>query len=394
MKIRRKLVRAATFGAFLLSFSGAVFAAPLKENSADIQQVIDVPGMAIVINAGGSGCNKGRHEVWEPTQNGCSNIEWVKKTARVVSLTASPPTIVANNSATSTLLATLKDGDGYLVGPGIPTSWGTTRGSLSRTSTVTNSSGQTSVTLRGTAAGVGTVTAAAVNGSASTNVTLTADPSTSRVISLAAGAASAPSNWTAIGLYATVRDAYNNILPAGQAVLWAATLGTLNTGTSYTDESGVAYASIASGTPGESSVFAKTTVSDNATTGIDFTNPGPTITSINLTRSTYYENYDSEASLMSWSGTGFTGATTFRVTVVDANPAKQQHFIGPSSFTPNAGATSWWLNSYAQRKKAAKEAIPYPYSGTARVTLEACNGGACSTASTTFAVGFDNTGSN
>lgn len=281
MKIRRELVRAATCGAFLLSFSGAVFAAQLKENSADIQQVISVPDMAIVINAGGSGCNTGRHEVWDPTENGCSNTEWVKKTARVVSLTASPPTIVANNIATSTLLATLKDGDGYLVGPGIPTSWGATRGSLSRTSTVTNSSGQTSVTLRGTAAGVGTVTAAAVNGSASTNVTLTADPSTSRVVTLTPSPASVAADWTAAGLFATVRDAYNNILPAGQAVYWAATLGSLNTGLSYTDSDGVAVATIASGSAGDSTISARTAVSNNATTGMNFTesNPAPTILS-------------------------------------------------------------------------------------------------------------------
>lgn len=290
MKIRRELVRAATCGAFLLSFSGAVFAAQLKENSADIQQVISVPDMAIVINAGGSGCNTGRHEVWDPTENGCSNTEWVKKTARVVSLTASPPTIVANNIATSTLLATLKDGDGYLVGPGIPTSWGATRGSLSRTSTVTNSSGQTSVTLRGTAAGVGTVTAAAVNGSASTNVTLTADPSTSRVVTLTPSPASVAADWTAAGLFATVRDAYNNILPAGQAVYWAATLGSLNTGLSYTDSDGVAVATIASGSAGDSTISARTAVSNNATTGMNFTESNPAPTILSFSQSGQYAN--------------------------------------------------------------------------------------------------------
>lgn len=290
MKIRHRLARTAIFGALMLSVSGAVFAAQLKENSADIQQLVNVPGMAIVINPGGTGCNSGRHEVWEPTQNGCSNIEWVKKTARVVSLNASPPTIVANNIATSTLLATLKDGDGNLVGPGIPTSWGTTRGSLSSTSTVTNSSGQTSVTLRGTAAGVGTVTAAAVDGSARTNVTLTADPSTSRVVTLSPSPTSVPANWTPADLYATVRDAYNNILPAGQAVYWAATLGSLNTNVSYTDVNGLAVATIASGSAGNSTITARTAVSNNATTSINFTASNPTPTILSFTQSGQYAN--------------------------------------------------------------------------------------------------------
>jgi hypothetical protein len=271
MKNRRKLARVATLGALLFSFSMGVFAAQLKENTADIQQVVNIPGMAIAINPGGSGCNTGRHEVWEPTQNGCSNYEWVKQTARVVSLTATPSTILANNISTSTLLATLKDGDGYLVGPGIPTTWATNTGSLSSYSTVTNASGQTAVTLRGTVAGVGTVTAAAVAGAASANVVLTADPSTSRVVALTPSPASVLANWTPAGLYATVRDAYNNILPAGQPVYWAATLGSLNTGTSYTDGNGVAVATIASGTPGVSTVYARTTVSANAATALTFT---------------------------------------------------------------------------------------------------------------------------
>lgn len=271
MKNRGKLARVATLGALMLSFSMGAFAAQLKENTADIQQVVNVPGMAIVINPGGTGCNSGRHEVWEPTQSGCSNIEWVKQTARVVSLTATPSTIVANNIATSTLLATLKDADGYLVGPGIPTNWGTNNGSLSSYSTVTNAAGQTSVTLRGTVAGVGTVTAAAVAGAASANVTLTADPSTSRVITLTPSPASVPANGTASGLYATVRDAYNNILPAGQPVYWAATLGSLGTGISYTDGNGLAVTTISSGTQGVSTVYARTAVSANATTAITFT---------------------------------------------------------------------------------------------------------------------------
>jgi hypothetical protein len=273
MKFRYRLARAATLGA--LVFSGGVIAAQLKENTADIQQVVNIPGMAIAINSGGSGCNAARHEKWEPAQGGCSNIEWVKNTARVVSVTASPPSILANNIDASTLVATVKDGDGYLVGPGIPTSWWTTNGWLSGTSTVTNASGQTAVSLRGTVAGGATVTAAAVAGAASTSVWLNADPSTSRVVSLSPSPATVPADGTASALYATVRDAYNNVLPAGQPVYWAQTLNSLNTGLSYTDGGGVAVATIAGATPGVATIYARTAVSANAATNVTFTSVAP-----------------------------------------------------------------------------------------------------------------------
>jgi adhesin/invasin len=278
MNIRlRRLARSATFGAILLSFSGAVLAVQLKENSADIQQIVNIPGMAIAINPGGVGCNPAKHEKWEPTENGCSNIDWVKQTARVLSVIASPPSILANNIAASTLTATVVDGDGNLVRAGIPTSWWTSNGWLSATSTVTNTSGQTAVALRGTVAGVATVTAAAAAGSASTNVTLLPDASTSRVISLTPSPASVPANGTAAGLYAAVRDAYNNILPAGQPVYWGTTLNGLNTGLSYTDGNGTAIATIAGVTPGVATIYARTAVSANAATNVTFTSVGPPV---------------------------------------------------------------------------------------------------------------------
>lgn len=287
MKIRNRFARGATLGAFLLSFSGAVFAAQLKENSADIQQIVNIPGMAININPGGSGCNAARHEKWEPTQNGCSNAEWVKQTARVLSVTAWPPSILANNSDASTLTATLVDGDGYLVGYGIPTSWGTSNGWLSSGWTVTDASGRTSVALRGSVAGWATVTAYAAAGAAAAGVSLVPDASTSRVVALSPSPSSVPANWTAAGLYATVRDAYNNILPAGHAVYWGASLGSLNTGVSYTDGNGVAVATIASGSPGDATIYARTAVSGNATTGVNFAaiaipDPAPTINSFSM----------------------------------------------------------------------------------------------------------------
>jgi hypothetical protein len=270
MKSRKQIARVAMSGALLLSFSEAVLAAPLEENSAQTTQIVNIPVMAVAVNAGGTGCNLVRHEKWEPAQNGCSNIEWVKATARVVGLTASPSVILANNISTSTLSATVVDGDGYLVPGGIPTNWGTTNGSLSGYSTVTNGAGQTWVTLRGTVAGWATVTAAAMAGAAYANISLVPDPSTYRIVSLSPTAWSVPANGTQIGLFATMRDAYNNVPPPNQPTYFGASLGSLNTGVAYTDGSGVAYAAVSSGTPGGSIVYARSAVSGNTGIGVNF----------------------------------------------------------------------------------------------------------------------------
>jgi adhesin/invasin len=385
MKIRHRLSRGASLGAFLLSFSGAIFAAQLKENSADIQQVVNIPGMAIAINPGGTGCNAVRHEKWEPTQNGCSNIEWVKNTARVVSVTASPPSILANNSDASTLTATVVDGDGYLVGFGIPTSWGTSNGWLSSTSTTTDASGKSAVALRGTVAAWATVTAGAVAGAASANVLLVPDASTSRVVSLTPSPSSVPADGTAAALYATVRDAYNNILPAGQPVYWAATLGSLNSGLSYTDGNGVAVATIASGSPGDSTIYARTAVSSNATTGVTFISvappalPAPVITTITASEGSYGEDAMSGApARIFWGGANMSGATSYTITVRDS---MGWGFQGPSTYSPTVGSTSWWLTSKTPNQADGKPGQVNTWdSGDGIATLTACNGSSCTSA--------------
>jgi hypothetical protein len=361
MKIRRKLAGAAALGALLLSFSGALFAVQLKENSADIQQVINIPGMAIAINPGGTGCNSGRHEVWEPTQNGCSNITWVKATARVISVTASPPTILANNSDASTLTATLVDGDGYLVGFGIPTNWWTNSGSLSSTSSITNASGKTSVTLRGTVAGWATVTAAAVAGAASANVSLIADASTSRVVTLVPSPPSVPADWTAAALYATVRDAYNNILPAGTPVYWAASFGSLNTGASYTDGSGVAVSTIASGTPGGSTVYARTNVSANTTTGVTFTTPpstAPVVTDFHL-GGTQLNHYQVN------SGSGGGAIQPYAIFMWTATGATRYEITTQDGFVWWSGTGTQWDATYTQNHSVNANLGPAKFTLTA-----------------------------
>ena len=358
MQIRRKLARAATLGALLLSISGAASAVQLKENSADIQQVVNIPGMAIAINPGGTGCNAAKNEKWEPTQNGCSNVDWAKQSARVLSVVASPPSILANDSDGSTLVATVVDGNGNLVGAGIPTNWWTNSGWLTGTSTVTNASGQTAVVLRGTVAGVATVNAAAVAGGSGANVTLRPDASTARVVSLVPSPASVPADWTAAGLYATVRDAYSNILPAGQPVYLAASLGNLSTGTAYTDGNGVAYATIASGTAGASTVYAKTVVSGNVTTGVTFTASNAVINSFTVYANYAGRNYPNQIWFDSGNSLIISGIFNWSVTGAD------RYELWDSKIMLYSGTASTFSMT------------PYGQTYFGRITLKAFKGGA------------------
>lgn len=372
MKIRHRLGRGAQIGALLLCFSGGVLAAQLKENSADILQAINVPGMSIDINPGNPGCDVAKHEKWEPTENGCSNTEWAKKTARVVSVIATPPEIAANNVATSTLVATVKDTDGNLVGGGIPTTWSTTRGTLSSTSSVTNATGQSVVTLRGTVAGLASVTASAVAGSSSGNVSLLADASTSRVVSLTSNPSTVAADGTKASLFATVRDAYNNILPAGQAVYWSATLNTLSGGLSYTDAAGVATATIAGATTGVSTIFAKTTVSGNASTEVTFANSKPIINSF----SEYSDNrYMGGASVLLVDGESlrYVGNNIFSWT---ASGADRYELIAPNGKVWYQGSgTSYVLNQWMYFNQSDWYPGGARIEGTFTWTLRSYNGG-------------------
>ena len=278
MKIRHRLARAATFGALLLSLGGGVCAAELKENSADIQQKIEIPTMVVTIkntkNPGETGCNLALNEKWDPVLGGCAIPELITETGRVVSITATPASITADNSATSTLVATLKFKDGTPAGPGVPTTWTTTLGTLSSLNSSTNASGLTSVTLRGAVVGEATVTATAAKGGADTKVALVpvvAPVAGTRVISLVPTPSSVPADGTAVTLVATVRDSDGKVPGAGVVVYWSSTLNTLSTSRSQTDNAGLATATISGATVGVATVYATTTdLSNAANSGVGF----------------------------------------------------------------------------------------------------------------------------
>ncbi|MGO4801227.1 Ig-like domain-containing protein, partial [Pseudomonas sp. W22_MBD1_FP4] len=102
---------------------------------------------------------------------------------------------------------------------------------------------------------------------------------TVRVVQVSPSPATVASDGTASILSATVRDGLGRLAPAGIEVLWSATLGTLTTTRSITNSSGVAFASISSKVAGASTIYAKTTVSGNASTGVTFKAMNPIILS-------------------------------------------------------------------------------------------------------------------
>ncbi|MGP5477569.1 Ig-like domain-containing protein [Pseudomonas helleri] len=314
MKIMRRPKIASRICTLLLFLSGAVFAAQPQENTAHIEQNFKIPTMSISINTGGTGCNQERHEVWEPT--GCSNTEWAKS-LRVVSVTAAPSTILANNSDMSILVATVKDSKGEPAGQGIPTTWTTTNGTLSSSTAITNAQGQSSVTLRGTVSGPAIVTAVAVAGGSSGQVMLVPDASTTRVVRLVSDPSRVAADGTKANLFATVRDAYNNIPPAGHPVYWSNTLNTLSTGLSYTGSDGVAFATISGTSSGTATIYAKTPVSDNASTTVAFESQKPIIESFTETADdmplVIYVNYKGTYTA------SYPGAPLFKWTVRNAD---------------------------------------------------------------------------
>lgn len=288
MKIRNRIGRAAKYGAFLLIFSGGAFAAQLKENTADVQQVVNVPGMAITINPGGRGCVG--NEIWEPTENGCSDIAYQRNTSRVVRVT--PDTSWLNIGAApnaTQVTAEVRTADGKPSKAGIPVSWGTTKGQLSTATTVTNSNGLTYLTISSveqTRGGAGTITASAKAGGANSPINFS---TTARVVSLTPSPASVIADGTTSSqLLATLQYANGNPVGAGEPVTWSTNLGTIFAADSVTNGSSQATARIASSVQGYASPAAHTL--GYMTTGVNFTTPSiaPKILSASARNTWFY----------------------------------------------------------------------------------------------------------
>jgi hypothetical protein len=140
------------------------------------------------------------------------------------------------------------------------------------------------------------------------------------VVQVSPSPATVASDGTVSTLSATVRDGLGRLAPAGVEVIWAATLGTLTTTTSFTNANGVALSAISSKTAGASTIYAKTTVSGNASTGVTFKSSAPVINNFTVTCNGQGANticldgnsnlFDRRQAVFSWSA---AGATRFEV---------------------------------------------------------------------------------
>ncbi|WP_447919507.1 Ig-like domain-containing protein [Achromobacter aegrifaciens] len=159
--------------------------------------------------------------------------------AKVVLLTPSKSTGVANGFDTVTLTAVVEDSHGNPVGAGVAVDWASNVGTLATTTSSTDGNSLATVVLTApTVAGAATVTAkrAAAGSARGANgdpgktvaIAFTADASSARVIELSPSKPRGLANGTdTVTFTATVVDVRGNPLGAGVAVKWSTSLGTL-----------------------------------------------------------------------------------------------------------------------------------------------------------------------
>lgn len=175
-------------------------------------------------------------------------------------LTVDKTSIVANNTDLATYTSVVKDANGNPV-PGVTVTWATDLGVISSSTSVTDSSGQTTTTLKGTQAGSAQVTAS-VNGGTPVNaarVTLTADSTSAAVGSgdISVDKTTLVANATDAATYsAVIKDANGNVVP-GVTVNWTTDKGALSASTSVTGTDGVAKITLSSKVAGDAQVAVK-----------------------------------------------------------------------------------------------------------------------------------------
>jgi len=197
------------------------------------------------------------------TCTGNNNNNGGSQTLQSVSLSSSPATVPADGSATSTISATVLDTTGKPIA-GVQVAFTTTAGTLSTSSTATNSSGvaTTVLTAKGVTAASITVTGAVSTVQGTTTLSVTGGSgSSSNSISIMtslpqiASDGSQPATITAI-----VRDTNNNLVP-GVTVAFSATSGGLAVTQPTSDANGQAKATL---TPANDPSFRVITVTASA----------------------------------------------------------------------------------------------------------------------------------
>jgi adhesin/invasin len=206
-------------------------------------------------------------------------------TAKVVTMTSTATTLLADGVSFVTIDAVLHDENGNVVPVNTPVTWSTTNGQLSALSTVTDANGHTTVTFKTNIAGNITITANAVKGNKTVTINATPNTSTARVTAISSSVATVVANNTSTSVIsATVHDVNGDPVPANTPVGWSTTLGTLSSAITYTDINGNTSVTLKSPTNGSAVVTANAS-QGSMNTAIDFTVDASTFTPVNLAAS-------------------------------------------------------------------------------------------------------------
>lgn len=406
MSFLRNATRGLAAAVLLLSMGGWASAAELKENTADIKQDISIPGMAVTIKrpGGETGCNAANHEKWDTTKGGCSNTEYMKENAQVVSIASDEYRLSIGVIESTTLTANVRTKDGQPVGAGVPVSWSTSKGYLSASSSTTNAASQAIVTLttpKGTPKGPTTIAATAKGGGTSILVVVANSTAISGLTAMPPTALADGSS--VITLRATLTYENGQSVGAGEGLSWGTNIGNYTYAETVTNPNGQALAYLVSTVPGTD--FASAIRDVPTLAQVNFTSPapvGPVIDSFSVkagARGKFKENelgfdydiaYWAADNVFTWSA---TGADRFEL----VDQYGQIHYSGTASGVTfgNQPIGGWgrdgqygsklYLNGTAGRNqsltftlRAYKGEVMVTKQLTARALWNSCGGG-CST---------------
>jgi hypothetical protein len=387
MKLVQGTARAIAVSALWLFVGGWAGAVQLKENSADIRQDIKIPDMAVDIKRGNeTGCITENHEKWEATEGGCSNIEYVRDNAKVVSIAAGEYRMSIGVIESTILTANVRTKDGQPVGAGIPVTWTSSLGSLSSQSSVTNAASQAIVTLatpKGTPKGISTITATAKGGGASTQVVVV---NSAKVAGLTASPPSALADGSSfISLLATMTYENGQSVGAGEELIWGTGIGSFTYAEPKTNANGQALAYLVSTVPG--TAFASATRDVAKLAAVSFTSPAPVAPIITTVTSDEINLHNGDLRSpwrVYWTSPNQTQDTTIKISFeypkycYPQNPAHEGLV-----YSPTPGSTSWLINgSQTIYKRVVEPAFGIWCPNALKVIVTLCNGGSCASGST------------
>ena len=383
MKLVQGTARAIAISALWLCMGSWAGAVQLKENSAEIVQDIKIPGMAVTIKRGNeTGCNTANHEKWEATEGGCSNIEYMRDNAHVISIASAEYRLSIGVIESTTLTANVRTKDGNPVGAGVPVTWSASLGNLSAYTSVTNAASQAVVSLstpKGTPKGLSTITAKAKGGGASIQVVVA---NSAKISSLTANPASALADGSSfITLQATMTYENGQSVGAGEELSWGTGIGNYTFTETKTNANGQALAYLVSTTPGTAFASAIRDVATLAT--VSFTSPipvAPIITSVTSDDLHLYNGDLAATWRVYWQSPNQSPDTTIKISFEYPSycyPQNPKH-VG-LVYNPTPGSTSWLINgSQTIYKRVVEPAVGLWCPGALKVVVTLCNGESCS----------------